>query len=339
MTPIAVKDLLEAGVHFGHQTKRWNPKMKQFIFGERNGIYIIDLSKTARLFTRGRAVPHGAGRRRAARCCSSAPSARLRTPIAEEAQRCGMFYVNERWLGGLLTNFSTIQRSLGAAARPRGDGHRRPLRLAVEEGNRPAREGEAQAPEEPGRHPQHGLAARRALRRRHQATSRLPSTRRASCASRSSAWSTPTAIPTRSTSSSPATTTPCARFGCSPRASPTRCSKAAACASRRRSKPRPPTRRRRSRSTPAAAGRRQPPRRAAAAPEPAKPEPSRGPARHHSRVGLTRSERRRRDAGLAPSGRRFLVRSSAGPYAAARAETTYSRSENFLWQRRSQQLM
>ena len=80
-----------------------------------------------------------------------------------------MFYVNERWLGGLLTNFTTIQRSLGAAARPRGDGHRRPLRLAVEEGNRQAREGEAQAAEEPRRHPPHGVAARRALRRRHQA--------------------------------------------------------------------------------------------------------------------------------------------------------------------------
>src|SRR6266568_2658398 len=79
-----MKDLLEAGVHFGHQTKRWNPKMKEYIFGERNGIYIIDLGKTVRLFRE-----------------------------AEEAQRCGMFFVNERWLGGLLTNFATIQRSLG----------------------------------------------------------------------------------------------------------------------------------------------------------------------------------------------------------------------------------
>jgi small subunit ribosomal protein S2 len=112
LTPIAVKDLLEAGVHFGHQTKRWNPKMKQFIFGERNGIYIIDLSKTARLFTeaeqflmelaaQGRTVLFVGTKRQA------------QDAIAEEAQRCGMFYVNERWLGGLLTNFSTIQRSLG----------------------------------------------------------------------------------------------------------------------------------------------------------------------------------------------------------------------------------
>jgi small subunit ribosomal protein S2 len=112
LTPIAVKDLLEAGVHFGHQTKRWNPKMKPFIFGERNGIYIIDLSKTAKLFreaeqflsnlaAEGRTVLFVGTKRQA------------QDAIAEEAQRCGMFHVNERWLGGLLTNFTTIQRSLG----------------------------------------------------------------------------------------------------------------------------------------------------------------------------------------------------------------------------------
>ena len=111
MTPIAVKDLLEAGVHFGHQTKRWNPKMKEFIFGERNGIYIIDLSKTARLFrdaeqfvtslaSEGRTVLFVGTKRQA------------QDAIAEEAQRCGMYFVNQRWLGGLLTNFTTIQRSL-----------------------------------------------------------------------------------------------------------------------------------------------------------------------------------------------------------------------------------
>ncbi|MFN8059422.1 MAG: 30S ribosomal protein S2 [Vicinamibacterales bacterium] len=112
MTPIAVKDLLEAGVHFGHQTKRWNPKMKSYIFGERNGIYIIDLSKTAKLFrdaeqyvgslaTEGKTILFVGTKRQA------------QDAIAEEAQRCGMFYVNQRWLGGLLTNFTTIQRSLG----------------------------------------------------------------------------------------------------------------------------------------------------------------------------------------------------------------------------------
>jgi small subunit ribosomal protein S2 len=108
---IALKDLLEAGVHFGHQTKRWNPKMKNYIFGERNGIYIIDLAKTAKLFreaeqfainlaAEGRTVLFVGTKRQA------------QDAVAEEAQRCGMFFVNQRWLGGLLTNFSTIQRSL-----------------------------------------------------------------------------------------------------------------------------------------------------------------------------------------------------------------------------------
>ena len=111
LTGIALKDLLEAGVHFGHQTKRWNPKMKQFIFGERNGIYIIDLAKTAKLFrdaeqfvgnlaAEGRTILFVGTKRQA------------QDAIAEEAQRCGMYFVNQRWLGGLLTNFSTIQRSL-----------------------------------------------------------------------------------------------------------------------------------------------------------------------------------------------------------------------------------
>jgi len=108
----SMKDLLEAGVHFGHQTKRWNPKMKEFIFGERNGIYIIDLGKTVKLFreaedfvsnlsAEGRTLLFVGTKRQA------------QDVIAEEAQRCAMFFVNERWLGGLLTNFATIQRSLG----------------------------------------------------------------------------------------------------------------------------------------------------------------------------------------------------------------------------------
>jgi small subunit ribosomal protein S2 len=107
-----MKDLLEAGVHFGHQTKRWNPKMKEYIFGQRNGIYIIDLGKTVKLFreadefvtnlaTKGRTILFVGTKRQA------------KDVVAEEAVRCGMFYVNERWLGGLLTNFATIQRSLG----------------------------------------------------------------------------------------------------------------------------------------------------------------------------------------------------------------------------------
>jgi small subunit ribosomal protein S2 len=109
---IAMKDLLEAGVHFGHQTKRWNPKMKEFIFGERNGIYIIDLGKTVKLF--GEAEAFISGLASDGRTILFVGTKRqAQDVIAEEAQRCGMFFVNERWLGGLLTNFATIQRSLG----------------------------------------------------------------------------------------------------------------------------------------------------------------------------------------------------------------------------------
>jgi small subunit ribosomal protein S2 len=107
-----MKDLLEAGVHFGHQTKRWNPKMKEYIFGERNGIYILDLGKTAKLFrTAEEFVMNLASDGRTILFVGTKRQAQ--DAIAEEAQRCSMFFVNQRWLGGLLTNFATIQRSLG----------------------------------------------------------------------------------------------------------------------------------------------------------------------------------------------------------------------------------
>ena len=108
---VTMKELLEAGVHFGHQTRRWNPKMKEYIFGERNGIYIIDLQKTLKMFKeaaqfvsdlamQGRTLLFVGTKRQA------------QEAIAEEAQRCGMFYVNHRWLGGTLTNWNTLQRSI-----------------------------------------------------------------------------------------------------------------------------------------------------------------------------------------------------------------------------------
>ncbi len=111
MANITMKELLEAGVHFGHQTKRWNPKMKEYIFGERNGIYIIDLQKTLKMFkeaskfvqdlaAEGRVILFVGTKRQA------------QDAIAEEAQRCSMFYVNQRWLGGLLTNWVTVQKSV-----------------------------------------------------------------------------------------------------------------------------------------------------------------------------------------------------------------------------------
>src|SRR3979490_1971810 len=109
---IAMKDLLEAGVHFGHQTKRWNPKMKEYIFGERNGIYIIDLGKTVKLFREAEEFLTGLARE-GRTLLFVGTKRQAQDVIKEEAERCGMYYVNERWLGGLLTNFATIQRSLG----------------------------------------------------------------------------------------------------------------------------------------------------------------------------------------------------------------------------------
>jgi small subunit ribosomal protein S2 len=111
LATITMKELLEAGVHFGHQTKRWNPKMKEFIFGERNGIYIIDLQKTLKMFKEaskfvqdlaadGKIVLFVGTKRQA------------QDAIAEEAQKCGAFYINQRWLGGLLTNWVTVQKSV-----------------------------------------------------------------------------------------------------------------------------------------------------------------------------------------------------------------------------------
>ena len=111
MANITMKELLEAGVHFGHQTKRWNPRMKEFIFGERNGIYIIDLQKTLKMFkeaskfvadlsAEGKTILFVGTKRQA------------QDAIAEEAGRAGSFYVNQRWLGGLLTNWVTVQKSV-----------------------------------------------------------------------------------------------------------------------------------------------------------------------------------------------------------------------------------
>jgi len=106
-----MKELLEAGVHFGHQTKRWNPKMKEYIFGERNGIYIVDLQKTLKLFKEAMAyVAEMASQGKNVLFVGTKRQAQ--EAIAEEATRCSMFYINHRWLGGLLTNYSTVKRSI-----------------------------------------------------------------------------------------------------------------------------------------------------------------------------------------------------------------------------------
>jgi small subunit ribosomal protein S2 len=106
-----MKELLEAGVHFGHQTKRWNPKMKEYIFGERNGIYIIDLQKTLKLFKDAmRFVTESAAQGKTVLFVGTKRQAQ--EAIAEEATRANMYYVNNRWLGGLLTNMTTVQKSI-----------------------------------------------------------------------------------------------------------------------------------------------------------------------------------------------------------------------------------
>jgi small subunit ribosomal protein S2 len=108
-----MKELLEAGVHFGHQVRRWNPKMKEYIFGERNGIYIIDLQKTQRMFRDAIAfVTNMIAEDRGKTVLFVGTKRQAQDAIREEAERCGMYYVNQRWLGGLMTNFQTVQKSI-----------------------------------------------------------------------------------------------------------------------------------------------------------------------------------------------------------------------------------
>jgi small subunit ribosomal protein S2 len=108
-----MKELLEAGVHFGHQVRRWNPKMKEYIFGERNGIYIIDLQKTQRMFREAIAfVTNLIAEDKGKTVLFVGTKRQAQDAIREEAEKCGQFYVNQRWLGGLLTNFQTVQKSI-----------------------------------------------------------------------------------------------------------------------------------------------------------------------------------------------------------------------------------
>lgn len=108
-----MKELLEAGVHFGHQVRRWNPKMKEYIFGERNGIYIIDLQKTQKLFRDAlNYVTESLTERPNQKVLFVGTKRQAQDAIKEEAERCGQFYVNNRWLGGLLTNYQTVQKSI-----------------------------------------------------------------------------------------------------------------------------------------------------------------------------------------------------------------------------------
>ena len=113
MVSVTMKELLEAGVHFGHQVRRWNPKMKEYIFGERNGIYIIDLQKTQRMFRDALAFVTGAiAEDRGKTVLFVGTKRQAQDAVREEAERAGQYYVNQRWLGGLLTNFQTVQKSI-----------------------------------------------------------------------------------------------------------------------------------------------------------------------------------------------------------------------------------
>ena len=113
MVSVTMKELLEAGVHFGHQVRRWNPKMKEYIFGERNGIYIIDLQKTQRMFRDALGFVSGAiAEDRGKTVLFVGTKRQAQDAVREEAERAGQYYVNQRWLGGLLTNFQTVQKSI-----------------------------------------------------------------------------------------------------------------------------------------------------------------------------------------------------------------------------------
>ena len=167
MAVVTMKELLASGVHFGHQTRRWNPKMKRFIFTERNGIYIIDLQQSLTYIDRAyefvkETVAHGGS------VLFIGTKKQAQEAVAEQATRVGMPYVNQRWLGGMLTNFSTVYKRLQRLKELRLRAGRHELRPAHQEGSpRPAAR-EGQAAEDPRWHPRDVARAERGLDRRHQ---------------------------------------------------------------------------------------------------------------------------------------------------------------------------
>ena len=206
MAVVTMKDMLDSGVHFGHQTRRWNPKMKRFIFTERNGIYIIDLQQTLTYIDRAyefvkETVAHGGT------ILFVGTKKQAQEAIAEQATRVGMPYVNQRWLGGMLTNFPTVHKrlqrlkELEAMEQDGWEG------VDHQEGAAHPHPREGQARAHPRRHPRHEPRARARSGSSTPRRSTSPSARPASWASRSSRSSTPTATRTRSTTRSRATTT------------------------------------------------------------------------------------------------------------------------------------
>ncbi len=212
MAVVSMRQLLEAGVHFGHQTRRWNPKMKRFIFGERNGIYIIDIQQTIGLleqsyeFVRDSVAKGGT-------ILFVGTKKQAQEAIEQNAARVGMPYVNYRWLGGMLTNFETIKARLTRLRELEGmetDGTLELLpKKEVLSSSASARSSSATWA---GSAPCRRCPTPSGSSTPSRSTSR--SRRRTASASRSSPWSTPTATPTSSTTSSPATTTPSAPARC-----------------------------------------------------------------------------------------------------------------------------
>ena len=211
MAVVTMRQLLESGVHFGHQTRRWNPKMKRFIFTERNGIYIIDLQQSLSYIDRAyefvkETVAHGGT------VLFVGTKKQAQEAIAEQATRVGMPYVNQRWLGGMLTNFQTVHKRLQRLKELEeidfddvaGSGLTKKELLVL-------RREKDKLEQDPRRHPRHEPRSRARSGSSTPRRSTSPSTRPASCASRSSRSSTPTATRTRSTSRSRATTTRSAR--------------------------------------------------------------------------------------------------------------------------------
>ena len=213
MAVVTMRQLLESGVHFGHQTRRWNPKMKRFIMTERNGIYIIDLQQSLTYINNAyefvkETVAHGGT------ILFVGTKKQAQEPIAEQATRVGMPYVNHRWLGGMLTNFNTISKRLTRLKELEeidfddvaGSGRtKKELLILKRERTSSRRPSAASATWPRSPRPSGSSTPRR---------STSPSTRPASSACRSSRSSTPTATPTRSTTRSRATTTRSARSPC-----------------------------------------------------------------------------------------------------------------------------
>ena len=200
---IGIRELLEAGVHFGHQTRRWNPKMRRFIYGESDGIYIIDLLKTEALLSTRRSSPQRVGARGGS-VLFVGTKKQARDSIKETAEAAGMPYVNHRWLGGLLTNFQTISQRHQAPARPRALRGARASWSCCRRASAWPREADlAKLRANLGgvKHMQRTPDAMFVVDLKTEAIA--VQARRSACASRSSAWSTPTATRTASTTSIP----------------------------------------------------------------------------------------------------------------------------------------